>query len=1053
MTRQSYGKLFISLLLCSFLTISSIRAQVQPVTSVYNTTNWRFSNPKQFGFTVNDLDFFDNTRGIAVGANGGIAYTTNGGTTWSYGNFSFNNPAGIRTSAIFQDVHFVSASTAYAAGSNGCMAKTTDGGANWTFVNNPLYANAKVINTIWFLNESRGYMGGQNNNTPDLAPKLYFTNDGGGSWDSIAAPVGGKTRVGYVNNPVGSFLWDITAKGKEILRIRFFDDNTGYISGSGLGTFENIPNVGSASPCNPTGTNTTTGSHHASLLWKFSNGTLTDYSISKERLGYNGIYTTLPGACNYRYASNSIHTQSMRAMHIIDANNVLLVGFNNNIVIRVNTAAGAITPNINAAGVNEIGTYQLLNAPTPPQNNSSVLGAPIPANAIFGFSQPSNIVKAANGKIFTNVNSPVLGPVNRMFTSTNNGTTWVEERWLPTGRNYSQFGGTAIDILPSGRFFAAGNNGVISDSIPGGQWTSSYVQGTTGAFNKIDFADCANAIAVGGGTIARTNNGGMTWDQIVRQDFINLNISINSAAYATNNPAKAYFATSVGNIYVTNNMNVAPPAQPTIDPSYVNGNEQMWDVATSGNDSVWVCGYSGFAVPAANRSPKIFRSTNGGATWTVYNSFHTGSNFQNFRVIEFPTNLVGYVTGSRDTIWKTTDGGATWNKLPLPTPGVTPQITYSDMFALDANTVFLVGNGFPRKVVYRTTDGGNTWQNITGNILSIFPVGNFNSVVFHDINNGYIGCAGGFLVTNDGGASWRLDFPASSTNHTSLSFAPRKVPAGTSVDNRRLFSVGVFSNHILEYGDTTKLNVSTTEAVVSSCTNTPNGSITITTTGGIAPYTYSIDGGAFQSSNRFNNVSAGNHTIVIRDFACGIVTKTINVPVRTAPNVNAGPDRTIVEGDQIMLTGASSGTPASILWSSTGSFVSGASTFTPVVKPAATANYTLTVTDANGCSGSDIALITVIPNCIKVMNAFTPNNDGQNDRWLVTDGNPCTERIFVAVYNRYGNEVYRNDNYQNNWDGTYNGKPVADGTYYYNVSFRTITGKLISVKGDVTILR
>ena len=95
----------------------------------------------------------------------------------------------------------------------------------------------------------------------------------------------------------------------------------------------------------------------------------------------------------------------------------------------------------------------------------------------------------------------------------------------------------------------------------------------------------------------------------------------------------------------------------------------------------------------------------------------------------------------------------------------------------------------------------------------------------------------------------------------------------------------------------------------------------------------------------------------------------------------------------------------------------------------------------------------MIPYCIKVMNAFTPNNDGQNDRWLVTDGNPCTDKIFVAVYNRYGNEVYRNENYQNNWDGTYKGKPVADGTYYYNVSFKTITGKPISVKGDVTILR
>jgi gliding motility-associated-like protein len=1050
MRKSCFGKLTASVLTIFFLFISIIAAGQ----AIFNTTNWRFSNPKQFGFAVTDLDFFDNNRGIAVGANGGIAYTTNGGTTWSYGNFSFLNFAGLQTSTAFQDVHFISASTAYAVGTNGCMAKTTDGGANWNFVNNPLFRNARNVNTVWFLNENKGYIGGQHNTTPDLTPKLYFTLNGGTTWDSIAAPVGGKTRVGYVNNPVGSFLWDINAKDKELYRIIFWDDNTGYICGSGLSTFEPIPNVSSTIPCNPTGTNTTTGTHHASLLWKFSNGILTDYSISKERLGYNGIYTTLPAACNYRYASNGIHTQTYKAMHLIDANNVLLVSFNNNIVIRVNTAPGAITPNINAPGVNEVGTYQLLNAPFPPQNNSPASGAPIPANPVFGLSNPLNIVKAANGKLFVPVLSPVIAPVNRMYTSTNNGTSWSEERWLPAGRNYSQFGGQGIDILPSGKFFIAGQNGVVADSIPGGQWASTYVQGTTGSFNKLDIADCNNIIAAGGGIIARTTDGGKNWDQIVRQDFINSNININSIAYAKGNPAKAYLATNIGTIYGSTNMNVAPPTVPTIDPLFANGNEQMWDIATSGNDSVWACGYSGFSVAAASRSPKIFRSTNGGATWITYNNFHTGTNFQNFRNIEFPTNLVGYVSGSRDTVWKTTDGGVTWNKLPLPTPGVTPQITYNDMFALDANTVFLAGNGFPRKAIFRTTDGGNTWQDITGNALAIFPIGNFNSVVFHDLNNGYIGCAGGFLVTNNGGATWRIDQTTSGTNHTSIGFAPKKVPAGTPVANRRLFSVGAFTNHILEYGDTTKLNVSSSEMLVSSCSNLANGTVTVNATGGIAPYTYSIDGGAFQSSNVFNNINAGSHTIRIRDFACGLVTKTITVPVRPAPSVSAGPDKTIVEGDDVMLQGSSSGTPATIVWAPAGTVISGGNTLGPVVKPQTTTTYTMTVTDANGCISADNAVVTVLPYCLKVMNAFTPNGDGTNDRWIVTNnGGLCVTNVYVTVFNRYGGEVYVNPNYQNNWDGTYKGNPVPDGTYYYVINYTLFNGRRVTVKGDVTILR
>ena len=1059
MNKNCYGKLYCALLLIASVFSISVQAQITPVASNYVTDKFRFTNPQPMGFTISDIDFFDNDHGVAVGVgNGNIAYTTDGGKKWIYGHFSFEKPNGVTTSTSFQDVHFVSASTVYAVGSQGCMAKSTDGGATWSFVKSPLYSTSKNINSVWFLNSNKGYIGGQNNNTADLEPKLYVTNDGGNTWDSMAAPIGGKTRVGYVNNTaVGSFLWDITAKGKEIQRIIFVNENLGYVSGSGLGSFEPIPNVNSTT-CNPTGTNTSTGSHHASLFWKFENGTLTDYSVSKERLGYNGIYTTLPGTCSYRYASNSVHTQTIRAFQILDNYTVLLISLNNNIVIKVNTAPGATTPNINATGVNENGIYTLLNAPAPPVNNSAALGTPIPATPAYGFSNPQNIVKASNGKLMTPVQVSVFMPQNKLMVSNDNGTTWTEERWLPTGRNYSEFGGSAIDILPSGKVIVGGTRGVISDSTTGSVWQSNYKTPVNGSFNKMDFANCSNGLAAGGGYIARTIDGGKNWTEIVRQDFINLNININSGVYVPNNPAKAYFVTSNGTVYKSNDFTATTP---TLDPSFALPGYQMWDVATAGNDSVWACGYT--TSPSTAQTSRVVRSFDGGNNWTTVAGFPTNPSATNYllRHIEFPTNLVGYASGTRDTVWKTTDGGVTWNKLPLPTPGVTPQITYTDMFALNANTVFLVGNGFPRKVVFRTTDGGATWQDITGNILSIYPVGNLNSVLFHDQNNGYIGGPGGALLsTTNGGSSWKLEFAPSYTlgfggitNMTAMSFAPKKVPAGTAVENRRLLIANIFNPDIFEYGDTAKINVSSTEQVNSSCSNFANGSITVSAAGGIAPYTYSIDGGTPQSSGVFNNIAAGNHTITVNDFACGTITKTINVPVRPAPVVNAGPDKTIVDGDQVQLQGSSTGTPATIAWTPGATILSGANTFTPMVKPQTTTTYNMSVLDANGCLSTDNALVTVIPYCIKVMNAFTPNGDGQNDRWLVTNGAACTKRIAVAVFNRYGNVVYKNDNYNNDWNGTYNGKPVADGTYYYVITYTTITDKTIFLKGDVTILR
>lgn len=83
-----------------------------------------------------------------------------------------------------------------------------------------------------------------------------------------------------------------------------------------------------------------------------------------------------------------------------------------------------------------------------------------------------------------------------------------------------------------------------------------------------------------------------------------------------------------------------------------------------------------------------------------------------------------------------------------------------------------------------------------------------------------------------------------------------------------------------------------------------------------------------------------------------------------------------------------------------------------------------------------------------IMNLFTPNADGFNDFWIVND--PGIVAPFKAiVYNRSGKQVYSNNNYQNTWDGQYNGNPLPQATYYYIIE--DASGHFF--KGSVTIIR
>jgi gliding motility-associated-like protein len=218
-------------------------------------------------------------------------------------------------------------------------------------------------------------------------------------------------------------------------------------------------------------------------------------------------------------------------------------------------------------------------------------------------------------------------------------------------------------------------------------------------------------------------------------------------------------------------------------------------------------------------------------------------------------------------------------------------------------------------------------------------------------------------------------------------------------------------------------------------------------------YTAPTGGTLVGTGSNFTANNVQNTTTYYAESQLNACTSPVRTPVVLtvfpSPLVNAGTDRTIIAGDAIQLQAtAANGT---YLWSpSTG--LSATNILNPVATPLVTTTYNLKVTNGQNCSANDQVLITVVPYCVKPMEAFTPNGDGINDLWLVTNGN-CLTSARVEIFNRYGNSIFKSEDYKNNWNGEYKGKPVADGTYYFLITYQLINGKTVYLKGNVTVLR
>ncbi len=191
---------------------------------------------------------------------------------------------------------------------------------------------------------------------------------------------------------------------------------------------------------------------------------------------------------------------------------------------------------------------------------------------------------------------------------------------------------------------------------------------------------------------------------------------------------------------------------------------------------------------------------------------------------------------------------------------------------------------------------------------------------------------------------------------------------------------------------------------------------------------------------------------------CFVTTDEVTISVFPYPVVNAGNDTTIQVGFFTQLNATYTPDVQSILWSpSVG--LSCTTCPRPVATPTFNTVYSVTVTNNGGCTATDAVSIFVVCNDgnIFMPNTFSPNGDGMNEIYYPRGRGINTIRA-LRIFNRWGQLVFEKRNFNANdpsagWDGTFKGTKLSPDVYVYMMDLSCENSSIITMKGDITLIR
>ncbi len=190
--------------------------------------------------------------------------------------------------------------------------------------------------------------------------------------------------------------------------------------------------------------------------------------------------------------------------------------------------------------------------------------------------------------------------------------------------------------------------------------------------------------------------------------------------------------------------------------------------------------------------------------------------------------------------------------------------------------------------------------------------------------------------------------------------------------------------------------------------------------------------------HKFDKPGVYNVVLVVRSGTGRVDSVSKKITIHALPVVVFNPSEPLLpEGSTVAVSTTANMT--SYLWNT------GATTQT--INADTIGTYSVTITDANTCKNT--GKVKVDPLDLVIANTLTPNGDNFNDTWWI-DKIASYPDCKVTIVNRYGEEVYSSQPYNNDWGGTYKGEILPDGAYFYVIKCDSLTKVF---KGQVNILK